>query len=361
MRDAIYIHIPFCKTICSYCDFCKLFYDEGWSKKYLKSLYQEVKDRYAGEDISTIYIGGGTPSSLSEREIEYLLKITKLFHQKETVEFTFECNLNDITKEKLKLLKSYGVNRLSIGVQSFQENILDFLGRHHTYQEAKNAINLARNEGFDNINLDLIYAIPFQTLKDLKKDLELFIKLKPDHISTYSLMIEPHTLLSANKITPISSETDYKMYEFINKYLKKHHYTHYEVSNFAKTNKEAKHNLKYWNNQEYYGFGLSASGYIENIRYTNTKSLTKYLNGDYKGTQEILSKQDKMENEIMLGFRKMKGISKSEFLEKYNIPIEEAFPIKPLLKNKDLAEKNGFIYIPKEKIYIMNEILLKMI
>lgn len=361
MKDAVYIHIPFCKTICSYCDFCKVFYDSSWAKKYLKALNKEVEDRYLGEEISTIYIGGGTPSALDLKEMEYLLQITKKFHQKEKIEFTFECNINDLNKEKLELLKKYGVNRLSIGIQSFQETILDFLGRSHTYDETKEKINLARTLGFNNINLDLIYAIPFQTLKDLKKDLNLFLKLKPEHISTYSLIIEEHTLLSVNRVKPIAEEEDLKMYEWICKTLKKHHYVHYEVSNFARPSYESKHNLKYWNNQEYYGFGLSASGYIEDVRYTNTKNLTKYMGGDYQGTQELLSLQDKMENEVMLGLRKRKGISIEEFKKKYNRNLEDTFPIKPLLKNKDLQEKKGYISIPDDKVYIMNEILLKMI
>lgn len=361
MRDAVYIHIPFCKTICSYCDFCKFFYDSTWAQKYLKALAKEVKDRYAGEEISTIYIGGGTPSSLSLKEMEYLLQITKFFHVTQNVEITFECNLNDINQEKLKLLKQYGVNRLSIGIESFQEDILSFLGRNHTFKEAKEKISLARTMGFTNINLDLIYAIPFQSLQDLKKDLQLILKLKPEHISTYSLMIEKHTLLSVNKASSISEEMDYKMYETIEKYLCHHHYVHYEVSNFAKKGYESRHNLKYWNNFEYYGFGLSASGYIEDVRYQNTKNFTKYLQGEYEGTQELLTLQDKMENEVMLGLRKLKGINKEEFLKKYQVPIEEAFPIAPLLKNKELKQKDGYIFIPKDKIYVMNEILLKMI
>lgn len=361
MRDAIYIHIPFCKAICSYCDFSKFFYDSSWAKKYLKALLKEVEDRYIGEEVSTIYIGGGTPTSLNIKEMEYLLQITKLFHKSQALEFTCECNIMDLTKEKLVLLKKYGVNRLSIGIQSFNEDILDFLGRHHTFKEAKDNIDLARKLGFNNINLDLIYAIPFQTLKDLKKDLQLFLKLKPEHISTYSLMIEDHTLLKVNKIRPIAEEMDFNMYEFISKYLKHHHYNHYEVSNFAKSGYESKHNLKYWNNLEYYGFGLSASGYIENVRYTNTKNLTKYLQGNYRGSEELLSLQDKMEHEVMLGLRKLKGINKQDFFNKYKIALEDAFPIKPLLRNKELQDKNGYIFIPENKIYIMNEILLKMI
>ena len=361
MKNAVYIHIPFCKVICSYCDFCKVFYDSTWAKKYLKALNNEVEDRYLGEEITSIYIGGGTPSSLSLQEMEYLLQMTRKFQQSSNIEFTCECNLNDITQEKLELMKKYGVNRLSIGIQSFQEKLLDFLGRNHTYEEAQEKIKMARKMGFHNINLDLIYAIPFQTMKDLKKDLSLFLKLKPDHISTYSLIIEEHTLLSVNKVNPISQEEDLKMYETICKYLKRKGFVHYEVSNFAKSGFESSHNLRYWNNEEYYGFGLSASGYIQDVRYTNTKNLTKYLEGNYQGTQEFMSIQEKMENELMLGLRKRKGINKQDFENKYGVSIEQAFPIKPLLNNKDLQEKNGFIFIPDDKVYIMNEILLKMI
>jgi len=361
MKRAVYIHNPFCKTICSYCDFCKMFYHSKWAQEYLFKLKEEIMDQYLEDEIKSIYIGGGTPSCLNRKEIEYLLKLTKLFKKEENIEFTFECNLNDITKELLLLLKEYGVNRLSIGIESFNEKKLLLLRRNHTFEGAKEKISLCREIGFKNINLDLIYAAPKETIKDLKEDLRLFLKLNPEHISTYSLMIEPHTILKQQEIQPIEEELDLEMYELICKTLKKQKYSHYEVSNFSKEGKESVHNLTYWNNEEYYGFGLSASGYVDGIRYTNTKNLFLYLKGHRGNEKEIMSKEGIMDNELMLGLRKIKGINKSNFEKKYNVVMENVYPIKPLLKNGDLKLKNGYLFIPIEKIYIMNEILLKMI
>lgn len=358
---SVYIHIPFCKSICSYCDFCKMFYYQKWSTKYLIKLKEEILDLYNGEEVRSIYIGGGTPSVLKTKELEFLMDTIKVFNRSVTCEFTFECNLEDITKELLEILKQNKVTRLSIGIQSFNEENLKILGRNHSFDDAKEKMALIREFGFKNVNLDLIYAIPNETMKILKDDIKKFLKLEPDHISTYSLMIEPNTLLWINGIRPIKEDKDEEMYHYICKTLEKKGFTHYEVSNFAKEGKESIHNLTYWNNEEYYGFGLSASGYIDQIRYTNTKNLTKYLEGEYKGAEEILSKQDIMDNEMMLGLRKLKGIQKEEFEKKYQVKMEDVYPIKPLLKNGDLEEKRGYIFIPKNKIYVMNEILLKMI
>ena len=358
---SVYIHIPFCKSICSYCDFCKMFYYQKWSTKYLIKLKEEILDLYNGEEVRSIYIGGGTPSALKTKELEFLMDTIKVFNRSVTCEVTFECNLEDITKELLEILKQNKVTRLSIGIQSFNEENLKILGRNHSFDDAKEKMALIREFGFKNVNLDLIYAIPNETMKMLKDDIKKFLKLEPDHISTYSLMIEPNTLLWINGIRPIKEDKDEEMYHYICKTLEKKGFTHYEVSNFAKEGKESIHNLTYWNNEEYYGFGLSASGYIDQIRYTNTKNLTKYLEGEYKGAEEILSKQDIMDNEMMLGLRKLKGIQKEEFEKKYQVKMEDVYPIKPLLKNGDLEEKKGYIFIPKNKIYVMNEILLKMI
>ncbi len=358
---AVYIHIPFCKTICSYCDFCKMFYYERWSSKYLIKLKEEIEDLYDGDEIKSIYIGGGTPSSLNINEIKYLMNIIKTFKTTSNFEFTFECNLNDINEELLTVLKQNKVNRLSIGIQSFQKEILNVLGRNHTFQEAKEKMALIRSFGFKNVNLDLIYAVKGQTLKMLKEDLKLFLKLNPDHISTYSLMILPNTLLWLKGTSSISEELDAKMYFYICKELSKKGFKHYEISNFAKNNKESIHNLTYWNNEEYYGFGLSASGYLDQIRYSNTKNLNKYLKGDYRANEELLTKKDIMDNELMLGFRKIAGINRVEFEKKYHIKMEDAYPIKPLLKNGDLEEKKEYIFISRDKLYVMNEILLKMI
>ncbi len=358
---SVYIHVPFCKSICSYCDFCKVLYNKEWAVNYLKCLKNEIIDRYMGEDINTIYIGGGTPSALSLKEIEYLLNLTNLFKKNNLEEFTFECNIEDINEELLKLLKKFNVNRLSIGIESFDEENLLLMKRYASFIDTFQKIKLARNLGFDNINLDLIYALPGEKISVLKKDIKLLLKLNPEHISTYSLMISDNTFLSYQKVESIPSIDDAKMYEYISKTLKKKGYCHYEVSNFAKNGYESKHNLVYWHNQEYYGFGCGASGYIAGVRYDNTRSLSYYLKGEYKSSDNLISKESMMEYEIILGLRLLKGINLEEFYQKYEVNMQDKFPIKPLLKNGELILKDGYVAINPKYIYVMNEILLKLV
>lgn len=359
MAKSVYIHIPFCRTICAYCDFCKFIYNEKWASVYLDTLKKEITDRYLDDEVNTIYIGGGTPSVLSLSEIKRLLEMMQIFKKNNLQEFTFECNIEDINVDLLTLLKEYGVNRLSIGIESFQEKNLEFMQRHADFKDTEAKIKLCRLLGFNNINLDLIYAIPNETLKDLKKDLKLFLKLKPEHISTYSLMIEDHTMLKVKNTEPIDEELDYLMFLEIEKMLKD--YNHYEISNFALKGYESKHNLTYWHNEEYYGFGLGASGYIDEVRYDNTKNLKSYLLGNYVAKEEFVKGKDKMDYEVMLHLRLLKGINLKEFEKKYGIAFDKAYDLTKVLKNKDLIIKGGNIFINPDKIYVMNEILLKIL
>ena len=357
--ESVYIHIPFCKSICSYCDFCKVLYNKKWIDPYLDALKNEIEDKYNNEIIKTIYIGGGTPSSLSKEGLIKLFDIIKVFNVADNIEFSFECNLNDITEELLDILKDNGVNRLSIGIESFNKKKLAFMHRNHTYEQAQNTMKLIREYGFKNVNVDLIYGIPGETISNLKSDINKIIKLNPEHISTYSLIIENNTLIS--NMTPIDEDTDYEMYNIICKKLKKYGYNHYEVSNFAKDGYESIHNTNYWLNNEYYGFGLSASGYIGNIRYENTKSLTNYIDGNYRLNQNVLSKDEDMDNYLMLGFRLLKGINIRDFYDRYEINIRDKYNIEELIKDKKLLFKDGYLFINPKYIYMMNEILIKIL
>jgi oxygen-independent coproporphyrinogen-3 oxidase len=338
-----------------------MYYHGPWVTKYLKALAREVEEKYEGEEIKTLYIGGGTPSSLSLKDIKYLFEIVGKFKLSHDCEVSFECNLNDINEELLRTLKDCGVNRLSIGIESFNEEKLKFMERSHTYDEAVYAMKLARYYGFNNINVDLMYGIPGETLKDLKKDLELLLELKPDHISTYSLIVEDHTKVGNMGIVPIPEELDASMYELICDKLKKEKFIHYEVSNFSIDGKQSKHNLTYWNNNEYYGFGMGASGYIHGVRYENTKTLNDYFEGKWVKSQEMLGKEDIMYNELMLGFRKMEGINLREFYDKYKVNMQEVFDLREVLREKELLVKDEYIFVNPEYIYVMNEILIKII
>lgn len=353
---SVYIHIPFCKSICSYCDFCKFLHEEVYASEYLNELSKEIDKYYDNDKIRTLYIGGGTPSVLSLNNLKKLFEITKKFDTSLLEEFTFEMNIDDITEEKLLLLKTNNVNRISIGIQSFNEINLKYLNRKHTKNEIIKNINLAKNY-FTNINVDLMFALPIETFSTLKKDVKEILKLDVPHISTYSLIIEQNTVLSHSKVKPIEEDLDYKMYSYILKELKKNNYNHYEVSNFAKEEYQSKHNLNYWQNNEYYGFGLGAHGFISELRYENTRSFNTYLKGNYRFNELVLSKREDMENEVILGLRKLEGINIVDFFNKYKINIQEEFNITPLLKNGLLKIKDNNIYIPEEKIYIMNTIL----
>ena len=357
---SVYIHIPFCKSICSYCDFCKFLHEEVYASEYLNELSKEIDKYYDNDKIRTLYIGGGTPSVLSLNNLKKLFEITKKFDTSLLEEFTFEMNIDDITEEKLLLLKTNNVNRISIGIQSFNEINLKYLNRKHTKNEIIKNINLAKNY-FTNINVDLMFALPIETFSTLKKDVKEILKLDVPHISTYSLIIEQNTVLSHNKVKPIEEDLDYKMYSYILKELKKNNYNHYEVSNFAKEGYQSKHNLNYWQNNEYYGFGLGAHGFISELRYENTRSFNTYLKGNYRFNELVLSKREDMENEVILGLRKLEGINIVDFFNKYKINIQEEFNITPLLKNGLLKIKDNNIYIPEEKIYIMNSILTEIL
>lgn len=360
MIRSCYIHIPFCKKICSYCDFCKVFYKKELVEKYLLSLEAEIDKIYKNEELNTIYIGGGTPSSLSLDELKNLFKIIGKLNKKNDCEFTIECNFETITEEKLLLFKENGVNRLSFGIESINSKNLDFLGRKEDKQQIIDTMKIARNLGFSNINLDLMYAIPGESIADVDEDIEFILSLKPEHISTYSLMIEENTKLYLCHTKKIDEDLDFLMYNRICSKLKDE-YIHYEISNFSLPGFESKHNLCYWKNNEYYGFGVSASSYRGDIKYTNTKSITKYLKNDYNYYQERVSKSDKMSYEMILGLRLLSGVSKKEFQEKYGIDIKDYFDIDNLIKNQLLEEDESSYYINEDKLYISNEILINFI
>ncbi len=359
--DAVYIHIPFCHTICNYCDFSKMYYKQEWVSDYLKALKKEITANYKGEVIKTIYIGGGTPSALNTNELEELMDIIKLFKLNKEYEFTFECNIENINQAKLELLYKSGINRLSIGVQTFNQKLLTFLNRNHNESEVFNKIKLAKELGFNNISIDLIYAIPNQTISDVKDDLDKFLMLDINHISTYSLILEPNTKLYIDNVKAIDEDLDFEMYKLIKDTLKKHHFIHYETSNFAKTGYESKHNLVYWNNQEYYGFGLGSSGYIGQNRYENTRNFNQYSNGNYLKEQELITKQKQMEYEMILGLRKINGVNKQSFINKYGISINDAFKIEHLITLKKLIDDGTNIRIADEYIYLANDILINFI
>lgn len=359
--SSVYIHIPFCRKICSYCDFCKFYYNAQMVNNYLQALQKEIAQNYKHEQIKTLYIGGGTPSCLDTKELQQLLDMLTIFPLQQDYEYTIECNIDDINENFLKLIRQYPINRLSIGVQSFNPQKGLILNRYANYDDVYQKIQLCHAYGFHNINIDLIYAVPGETIAILKQDLALILQLPITHISTYSLMIMKNTILYNQNYEPIDEILDAQMYELITDTLTQKGYIHYEVSNFAQKGYESKHNLQYWHNCEYYGFGLGASGYLNNIRYTNTRSFNDYIQGKYLFEEEKLTLQDEMEYEIILGLRKLKGINVALFQEKFQQDIFTVYKLEPLLAQKQLIYQNGYLYINPQYLYIMNEILLAII
>ena len=352
---SIYIHIPFCSSICTYCDFCKVLTNKKWIDKYLDALEEEIKQNYKGEYVKTLYIGGGTPSSLSLDDLKRLFDIFKIFDIDKNTEVTFESNSEDLTLDKINFLKNR-INRLSIGIQTFNKETLKNLNRKLNIDNLNNAFKV-----FENINIDLMYGFQNQSIDNLKFDLNKIVELNPTHISTYCLILEPNTKLYIDNYIPLEDDKESDMYDLIVKTLKENNYEQYELSNFSKKGYQSKHNLVYWNNEHYYGFGLGASGYIDNIRYENTRSLNKYLKGNYVLDKHELSLDETIQNEFILGFRKIMGINKQNFYQKYKMNLNEIKLINDLLSQELLIEKEGNIYINPQYLYTSNEVLLNFI
>lgn len=358
---AVYLHIPFCQKICAYCDFCKVFYQEDLVDQYLQQLTKEVKRGYQQEMIKTLYIGGGTPSCLTVTQLEYLLQLCQKFHLSQEYEFTVEANFESLTKEKIQLLKQYGVNRISLGLETVQPSLERIVERHTPHTVVTQVMAWLQEVGITNINIDLMYALPTETLSDLMADCQYVLQLQPTHISTYSLILEPHTKLFLSKVTPIEEGLDATMYAYLQTTLKKAGYQQYEVANFSKASYQSRHNLVYWNNEPYYGFGLGASSYLKKCRRTNTRSLTHYLKGQLQQEVELVTLKAQIEYEIILGFRKSEGICKETFYNKFDKSIGELFDYRFLVTKGILLETSHFLAVAPAYFYVLNEVLVQFL
>ena len=355
----VYIHIPFCDKICNYCDFCKILYNSKYVDNYLNILEKEINDRYKNEKIRSIYIGGGTPSSLNTLELDKLLGILSIFNLEDDYEYTIECNIESIDIDKINLFKSYGVNRISFGVESFDKDIQKILGRCHDEDMIFDNIYMTKKY-FDNINIDLIYGVN-DNIDIVKRDIKKFLELDIQHVSCYSLMIEEHTKLYIDGYNYISEDADNEMYNYINDTLSKNGYKHYEISNYAKEGYESIHNKNYWLNGEYYGFGLGAVSYLNNYRISNTKNMSKYLNNEYISESNYEDINMRKENDLILGLRLTSGINIYEFNKKYNDDLLDRDIIKELVNDNYLVVNNNHLKCNRKYIYMENMILEKII
>ncbi|MBF2458260.1 radical SAM family heme chaperone HemW [Listeria seeligeri] len=336
--SAVYIHIPFCEHICYYCDFNKVFLEGQPVDEYVDLLIKEMQITAMNkqmEPIDTVFVGGGTPTTLNEAQIAKLCTaIQEIFPIKEEVEFSFEANPGDLSVAKVQTMKDYGVNRISMGVQSFNNDLLKKIGRIHTVKDVYQSVENMRTVGFENVSIDLIFSLPGQTEADFQDTLNQALALDLPHYSAYSLIIEPKTifynLMQKGKLFLPGQDAEANMYDLLLVEMDKYGRKQYEISNFAKEGFESKHNITYWSNEHYYGFGAGAHGYIGNTRYSNFGPIKKYMEPLQENKlpvfqQKELTLKEKMEEEMFLGLRKVSGVSKAGFQRKFGQDLDATF------------------------------------
>ena len=350
----LYIHVPFCNSICAYCDFCHVKYNKEKVDAWLKQLSKEI-DANCLDQYETIYIGGGTPSSLNINQLKELLELIKPFSN-EVIEYTIEINPESIDENKIKLFKEYGINRISMGIQSSDDALLKILKRNHQYLDCINAISLLREYDLNNISIDLMYGLPQQDINILNKTLDDILKLDLPHISIYSLTIEENTLFFKQGIKEANDDLQADMYELIINKLESYNYSQYEVSNFSKEGYESKHNIGYWLYEDYLGISCGSASKINHIRYENTNNINEYLK-DWTIKDEYikLDKKEEIFENIMMSLRMKKGLNIIDFNKKYRIDLLKEY--ENVIKNNDnlIIEDN---YLKCKNLAILNNTLL---
>lgn len=353
---SVYIHIPFCVQKCKYCDFLSAPSTQENRKQYIAALKREIINeaaKYREYEIETIFFGGGTPSILDEGQIEECIEVLrKNYHISKSCETTLEMNPGTASMQKLEGWRRAGVNRLSIGLQSAKDNELKLIGRIHDFNTFIKSYEQARAAGFENINIDLMSALPGQTVSGWRDTLGRVLELEPEHISAYSLIIEEGTPLSEHidEYPPVPSEDeDREMYRDTKRILKEHGFMRYEVSNYAKEGKECKHNVTYWTRGNYAGFGLGASSMVDNMRWHNTENMDKYIKNPTELKEDIqkLSKNDCMEEFMFLGLRMMQGVSKKRFFDEFGMKMDEIYG--DALKK---WEKTGHLKVIDDNVFL---------
>ncbi|HII4498150.1 TPA: radical SAM family heme chaperone HemW [Clostridium perfringens] len=370
-KISLYIHIPFCAQKCLYCDFPSFARKDHLRKAYIEALNKEIislREKHNNLEINTIFIGGGTPSVLEAHELECLLKEVAKLNMAKDVEYSMECNPGNLTEEKLEVMKKYGVNRISMGLQAKQDNLLKGLGRIHNYKTFKENFLLAKKVGFNNINVDLMFGLPNQRLNEWEETLREIISLDPAHISAYSLIIEEGTafynLYENDKLKLPTEEEERKMYHLAKKILEENGFNQYEISNYAKERKECRHNLAYWNMDNWIGVGSAAASYINGKRIKNISSVEEYINSiNEKGeaVEEIInnSKNDNMEEFMFMGLRKINGIDENEFKKRFSMNINDVYGeiLNKYIGEGLLIRESGRIFLSEKGIEISNIIM----
>lgn len=366
-----YVHIPFCTQICYYCDFSKVFIKNQPVDAYLQVLIREFRS-YDITELRTLYIGGGTPTSISAVQLDYLLtELIRDLNLNTLEEFTIEANPGDLTVDKIEVLQKSAVNRVSLGVQTFNDKHLKRIGRSHNEAQIYSTIDALKTAGFQNISIDLIYALPGQTMDDVRSNVAKALSLNIPHLSLYSLILEHHTVfmnkMRRGKLHLPTEDLEAEMFEYIISEMERNGFEHYEISNFTKPGFESRHNLMYWENVEYYGVGAGASGYLDGIRYRNRGPIQHYLKGVSEGnarlSEEVLSKNEMMEEELFLGLRKKEGVSIGKFEQKFGTSFEKRYGqiVQELQSDGLLKENNGFIQMTKKGLFLGDTVAEKFI
>ena len=366
-----YVHIPFCTQICYYCDFSKVFIKNQPVDSYLEHLIEEYNS-YDIKKLRTLYIGGGTPTALSACQLAFLLeKLTDKLDLSYLEELTIEANPGDLDQGKIAVLKDSPVNRVSLGVQTFNDRMLKQIGRSHLEKDIYENIANLKKAGFDNISIDLIYALPKQTMEDVKINVAKAIALDIPHMSLYSLILENHTVfmnrMRRGKLPLPKEDLEAEMFDYIIAELEKAGFEHYEISNFSKPGFESRHNLMYWDNAEYYGIGAGASGYVDGIRYKNHGPIRHYLHaveaGNARVQEEVLTLHEKMEEEMFLGLRKKSGVSKKRFEEKFGLSFEDQYGavVSELTEQGLLVPDKDIVCMTKKGLFLGDTVAEKFI
>ncbi|MDD6038007.1 MAG: radical SAM family heme chaperone HemW [bacterium] len=377
----LYIHIPFCVRKCAYCDFLSAPADESRIEQYVEALEKQLVEQAASfseEKITSVFIGGGTPSILRNHQLERMLTaVRNYFKLSSDVEITVEVNPGTITAEKAKIMVEGGVNRVSIGLQSANNKELQLLGRIHDFSQFLRSYELLRKAGLKNVNVDLMSALPGQTVESYEKTLKKVLQLHPEHISAYSLMIEEGTpffeqyaederLRAAGeepKLLP-SEESERLMYEMTGDLLCSHGYERYEISNYARAGYACKHNIGYWTGEHYLGLGLGAASYINGVRFTNTRILSEYLAGDFgRRDENILSKNDRMAEFFYLGLRMTKGIQKADFFKRFGFHPTQIYGqvLSELIEQGLLVDSGSGYYLSEYGVDVSNQVLYRFL
>lgn len=377
MARSIYLHVPFCEQICHYCDFNKFFLKNQPIDEYLALCEKEMKltqEKFPSqEEIQTIYVGGGTPTSLSTEQLKrLLLSIKEHYPLADTLEWTVEVNPGSADEEKLAMLKEVGVNRLSIGAQTFDTGLLQAINRDHKTGDIERTVHMSHDAGIHNLSLDLMFGLPNQTMDQWKATLKGACDLPIQHISAYSLKVEAKTvfyqMLRKGKLPLPPQELEADMYENLREFLQKNDFQQYEISNFAKSGLKSEHNLTYWNNNEYYGIGAGAHSYVNGVRRANNGPLPKYMKALHANLLPYLEEhkvplKEKMEEQMFMGLRKLEGISRETFYDRFSSEVHEVFPdVIDTLKAKSLLEeKNQYIRLTDKGLLLGNVVFEKFL